>query len=345
MFALYFTGLYADTLSNPALHAAVHLHFVVAGCLFFWPVVGIDPTPHRLPYGGRLALRPRRPTVPHHPRGGPDHPAADRARVDPRRSAGRGRASCGRRARRSASSPCSSWPTVDGARGARRPSASTASSTGSVQAAAPSDRTRPTSMRPAARSGADHPAAPRRPERLADPRWPAATSCSSPSTGSGPARSRSAGAYNRISQLPPGTEVVAASAGNHAQGVALAASLTGRRSTIFMPVGAALPKVDATRGYGATVRMAGDAVDDGIEAAQAVRDAGPAPSRAPLRRPRHHRRAGHAGPGAGRARHPTPRWSWCRSGAGGCSPGWPRPWPPPARGCGSSASRPPGPRR
>jgi putative copper resistance protein D len=54
MFALYFTGLYAETLHNPAVHAAVHLHFVAVGCLFFWPVVGLDPTPHRLPFGGRM---------------------------------------------------------------------------------------------------------------------------------------------------------------------------------------------------------------------------------------------------------------------------------------------------
>jgi putative copper resistance protein D len=54
MFALYFTGLYADTLHNTALHLATHLHFLAAGCLFFWPVVGLDPTPHRLPYAGRL---------------------------------------------------------------------------------------------------------------------------------------------------------------------------------------------------------------------------------------------------------------------------------------------------
>jgi putative membrane protein len=54
MFALYFTKLYADTLQNTALHDLVHLHFVVVGCLFFWPVVGLDPLPHRLPYGGRL---------------------------------------------------------------------------------------------------------------------------------------------------------------------------------------------------------------------------------------------------------------------------------------------------
>ncbi len=72
------------------------------------------------------------------------------------------------------------------------------------------------------------------------------------------------GAFNRISQLPPGQAVVAASAGNHAQGVALAASLTGRSATIFMPTGAALPKVEATRGYGATVRLEGQMVDDCI---------------------------------------------------------------------------------
>ncbi|MBO0692201.1 MAG: pyridoxal-phosphate dependent enzyme, partial [Acidimicrobiaceae bacterium] len=77
------------------------------------------------------------------------------------------------------------------------------------------------------------------------------------------------GAYNRISRLPPGCDVVAASAGNHAQGVALAATLTGRRSTIFMPRGAAIPKTDATRNYGADVRLEGEAVDDAMVAAKA----------------------------------------------------------------------------
>jgi len=76
------------------------------------------------------------------------------------------------------------------------------------------------------------------------------------------------GAYNRIAQLPPGCDVVAASAGNHAQGVALAATLTGRRSTIFMPQGAAIPKTDATRNYGAEVRLEGEAVDDAMVAAK-----------------------------------------------------------------------------
>ncbi len=77
------------------------------------------------------------------------------------------------------------------------------------------------------------------------------------------------GAYNRISRLAPGVEVVAGSAGNHAQGVALAASLTGHRSTIFMPASASLPKLDATSAYGATVRLDGDSVDDCIAAAKA----------------------------------------------------------------------------
>ncbi len=75
------------------------------------------------------------------------------------------------------------------------------------------------------------------------------------------------GAFNFISRLPPGGEVVAASAGNHAQGVALAATLTGRRSTIFMPASAPLPKVEATKGYGATVRLEGAVVDDCLVAA------------------------------------------------------------------------------
>lgn len=77
------------------------------------------------------------------------------------------------------------------------------------------------------------------------------------------------GAYNCISRLRAGGEVVAASAGNHAQGVALAATLNGQHSTIFMPASAPLPKVQATRDYGATVRLEGGGVDDCIAAAEA----------------------------------------------------------------------------
>ena len=76
------------------------------------------------------------------------------------------------------------------------------------------------------------------------------------------------GAYNLVSRLPPGVEVVAGSAGNHAQGVALAAALTARKATIFMPVRAPLPKVEATRGYGADVRLEGSVVDECVALAK-----------------------------------------------------------------------------
>jgi threonine dehydratase len=68
------------------------------------------------------------------------------------------------------------------------------------------------------------------------------------------------GAYNRISRLDDAERaagVVAASAGNHAQGVALAASLSKVPSTVFMPAAASLPKVEATRRYGAEVVLTG----------------------------------------------------------------------------------------
>ena len=75
------------------------------------------------------------------------------------------------------------------------------------------------------------------------------------------------GAFNRISRLPPGKQVVAASAGNHAQGVALAAGMTGRQATIFMPAGAPVPKVEATENYGAHVRLVEGGVDEALAAA------------------------------------------------------------------------------
>ncbi|NEC29169.1 threonine ammonia-lyase [Streptomyces sp. SID8111] len=78
------------------------------------------------------------------------------------------------------------------------------------------------------------------------------------------------GAYVRIAGLLPeerAAGVVAASAGNHAQGVALASCLLGVRSTVFMPKGAPLPKVSATRDYGAEVRLHGQVVDETLDAA------------------------------------------------------------------------------
>jgi threonine dehydratase len=62
---------------------------------------------------------------------------------------------------------------------------------------------------------------------------------------------------------------VAASAGNHAQGVALAAALVGCRATVFMPESAPLPKIAATRAYGAEVRLEGATVDEALVSAQA----------------------------------------------------------------------------
>jgi threonine dehydratase len=61
--------------------------------------------------------------------------------------------------------------------------------------------------------------------------------------------------------------VVAASAGNHAQGVALAAQMLGIRATVFMPERAAIPKVGATRGYGAQVHLVGETIEGSIAAA------------------------------------------------------------------------------
>jgi threonine dehydratase len=78
------------------------------------------------------------------------------------------------------------------------------------------------------------------------------------------------GAYVRIAGLDEverARGVVAASAGNHAQGVALSAQLLGAPATVFMPRGAPIPKVEATRGYGAEVRFVGDTVDEALAAA------------------------------------------------------------------------------
>ena len=80
------------------------------------------------------------------------------------------------------------------------------------------------------------------------------------------------GAYNRMSKLTDEEKargVVAASAGNHAQGVALAAKKLGIRATIYMPVGASLPKFQATQNYGANVVLTGNIFDETLAAAKA----------------------------------------------------------------------------
>jgi cytochrome c oxidase assembly factor CtaG len=55
-FVLYFTGAYAATLQHAWLHELVHVHFIMTGCLFFWPLLGLDPLPNRWPYPARALL-------------------------------------------------------------------------------------------------------------------------------------------------------------------------------------------------------------------------------------------------------------------------------------------------
>ncbi|XBB65536.1 threonine ammonia-lyase [Nocardioides sp. WV_118_6] len=80
------------------------------------------------------------------------------------------------------------------------------------------------------------------------------------------------GAYVRMARLSADERragVVAASAGNHAQGVALAAQLLGMPAVVYMPRGASIPKEQATRGYGAEVRIAGATIDEALTHAEA----------------------------------------------------------------------------
>ncbi len=53
-FALYFTGLYELTLRNNLIHELNHMHFLLVGCLWYWPLLGLDPMPNRLSYGFRM---------------------------------------------------------------------------------------------------------------------------------------------------------------------------------------------------------------------------------------------------------------------------------------------------
>lgn len=79
------------------------------------------------------------------------------------------------------------------------------------------------------------------------------------------------GAYYCLSKLSDEDKakgVVAASAGNHAQGVAFAAREQGIIATIFTPVGVALPKLQATRAYGAEVVLGGESINEPLQAAR-----------------------------------------------------------------------------
>jgi threonine dehydratase len=79
------------------------------------------------------------------------------------------------------------------------------------------------------------------------------------------------GAYTKLRTLTEAERVagvIAPSAGNHAQAVAFAARSAGVPATVYMPGAASLAKVGATQGYGATVRLVGDSVDEAVAAAQ-----------------------------------------------------------------------------
>ena len=81
------------------------------------------------------------------------------------------------------------------------------------------------------------------------------------------------GAYNTIAQLSEADRaagVVTASAGNHGQAVAWAAREAGIPATIVVPENAAMAKVEAARGYGARVELAGEDFDEALAAAQAL---------------------------------------------------------------------------
>jgi putative copper resistance protein D len=54
--ALYFSPWYPATLDNAVLHELTHLHFVLSGSAFFWPLLGLDPVPGRMPYGFRVLV-------------------------------------------------------------------------------------------------------------------------------------------------------------------------------------------------------------------------------------------------------------------------------------------------
>lgn len=83
------------------------------------------------------------------------------------------------------------------------------------------------------------------------------------------------GAYYKISQLSDEEKsrgVIACSAGNHAQGVALGATRNGIKSIICLPAGAPLSKVEATKGYGAEVCLVPGVYDDAYAKAVELRD-------------------------------------------------------------------------
>jgi len=78
------------------------------------------------------------------------------------------------------------------------------------------------------------------------------------------------GAFSKLFCLKPGTKIIAASMGNHAQGVAFAARSLGMKATIVMPVQASLVKQEAAKGYGAKVILHGESLIDALNYARSL---------------------------------------------------------------------------
>ena len=135
-------------------------------------------------------------------------------------------------------------------------------------------------------------------------------SSSRPRTSSGPARSRSAGASAKLAALGDGAwpGIVVASAGNHAQAAAFAARSAGVPCEVYMPAEASISKADATIGYGASVHLEGDSLDDCVAARRGAGRGDRPALRPPLRRPGDRGRAGHARPRARRRTWRTSPW-------------------------------------
>jgi threonine dehydratase len=79
------------------------------------------------------------------------------------------------------------------------------------------------------------------------------------------------GAFSKLRSIPAGN-IIAASMGNHAQGVAFAAALLGMHAMVIMPVSAPIAKQEATKGYGAEVKLYGESFQDALSYALSQKD-------------------------------------------------------------------------
>ena len=140
------------------------------------------------------------------------------------------------------------------------------------------------------------------------------------------------GAYVRLSRLSEEERargVVAASAGNHAQGVALAAQMLGIKATVFMPEGSADPEGQRHQGVRRRGPLLRRVPHPGPRRRPGVRRRDRCRPDPPLRPPRHRRRPGHGRRSRSSSRPPRPPRCWCRPEAAVCS----RASRPRSRGC------------